>query len=55
MKTPQQLITEAAELLEQARILNTTQINEGELATMSTDDINKARKAGRLTDLLKGN
>jgi hypothetical protein len=54
MTTPQQLITEAAELLEQARLMHQTQITQGELATMSTTEINQARKAGQLTDLLKG-
>jgi RNase H-fold protein (predicted Holliday junction resolvase) len=51
-RTPEQLISEAARLLERARELN-TQVTDEQLETMTADQINQARRDGRLTSILK--
>jgi hypothetical protein len=53
-RTPEQLIAEAARLLERARELNTQVTNE-QLETMTPDQVNQARHDGRLTSILNGN
>jgi hypothetical protein len=52
-RTPEQLISEAARLLERARELNTQVTNE-QLETMTPDQVNQARHDGRLTNIMKG-
>jgi hypothetical protein len=51
-RTSEQLISEAARLLERARELN-TQVTDAQLETMTADQINQARRDGRLTSILK--
>jgi hypothetical protein len=53
-RTPEQLISEAARLLERARELN-TQVTDAQLETMTPDQVNQARRDGRLTSILNGN
>lgn len=52
MPTPEELIKKAAALLEQARELNARQLSRDELNAMTPEQVNEARRNGRLTDLL---
>jgi hypothetical protein len=51
MPSPQELISQAAALLEQARVMSTP-VTADDLATMTPQQINEARRSGRLDNLL---
>jgi methylphosphotriester-DNA--protein-cysteine methyltransferase len=51
-ETPEQLVRQAAELIHRASELNREQITRQQLDGMSPDEINAARRAGRLRDLI---
>jgi hypothetical protein len=51
MPTPTELVSQAAAILEQAREMQ-VQLNRADLDSMSPQQINEARRSGRLDNLL---